>query len=31
VRPGVEPPADRSAPGLELARLRAVVTSLEQL
>ena len=31
VRPGVEPPADRSAPGLELARLRAVVTSLERL
>lgn len=31
VRPGVEPPSDRTAPGLEVARLRAVVTSLEQL
>lgn len=31
VQPGVEPPTDRSAPGLELARLRAVVTSLERL
>ena len=31
VQPGLEPPTDRSAPGLELARLRAVVTSLERL
>lgn len=31
VRPGTEPPSDRLAPGLDLARLRAVVTSLEQL
>lgn len=31
VRPGVEPPADRAAPGLELARLRTVVASLERL
>lgn len=31
VRPEVEPPTDRSAPGLERARLRAVVTALEQL
>ena len=31
VQPGLEPPSDRSAPGLELARLRAVVTSLERL
>jgi len=31
VRPGLEPPDDRSAPGLEVAHLRAVVASLEQL
>ena len=31
VRPGIEPPSDRSAPGLEPARLRAVVTALERL
>jgi hypothetical protein len=31
VRPGVEPPADRSAPGLPLARVKAVVASLERL
>jgi len=31
VQPGVEPPADRSAPGLELARVSAVVASLERL
>lgn len=31
VRPDVEPPADRSGPGLDARRLRAVVTSLEAL
>jgi hypothetical protein len=31
VRPDVDPPADRSGPGLDAGRLRAVVTSLEAL
>jgi len=31
VRPGLEPPQNRTAPGLDVARLHAVVTSLEQL
>lgn len=31
VRPGVEPPSDRSAPGLATAGLRTVVTTLERL